>query len=245
MKTAEFPREVDWDSYLFRCSSLGELMPGPRAKEGELQQTQIAALDKIWLEEVYGVVTEVNSKYFDKGIIAQEDGIALLQATKYPDTYIHENKERFSNAFITGRPDVIIPGEIVHDIKLSYDPMTFKKASYMWKSGSKLHTYEWQVIGYMWLLEIPTAEVNHCLVDTPIGLVYDEVKRHTFYRGIDESDERYQLVEAQIEHNHTPSEYIALKRRIKTQRIERNEEYERALMANVPIWREYLKNNTL
>lgn len=240
-----YPKTVDWDNYLFRCSSLGELMPGPRAKEGELQLTQIAELDKIWLEEVYGIVTEVNSKYLDKGIIAQEDGIALLQKTRYPQVYVRENKERFSNAFITGRPDVIIPGEIIHDIKLSYDPITFKKVSYMWKSGAKLHTYEWQLIGYMWLLEIPKAEVNHCLVDTPVGLVYDEVKRHTFYRGIDETDPRYPEIEAQIEHKHTPSKYIAPELRIKTHRIKRNEEHEHALMANIPLWREYLKNNTL
>lgn len=241
-----FPKTVDWDSFTFRCSQLGDLMSGPRAKEGELQKTTKKELDKIWRREVWGIEEEINSKYFDKGIIQQEAAIALLCQTIYPNQYLRENKERFQNEFLNGRPDLIIDGK-VHDTKCSWSMETFMNAQPIGGDtpNRTIHKYEWQLRGYMFLLKIDKAELNPCLVDTPEGLVYDEVKRHTFYRGIDEMDPRYSEIEAQIEHNHTPSRYVPVDLRVKRFPIVREEVYEDMIRAQVPIWREYLKNKTL
>lgn len=240
-------KTVDWDSYLFRCSSLGKLMPGPKAKSGVLQQTTITELDKIWLNEVYDYYEDISSKEMEKGVIVEPDAAKLIGKLFYPGEFIEVNKKRYSNEFISGCPDLpMFKHNINRDIKCPWDLRTFKNATQIFiQAGRSIHDYAWQGIGYMWLLGFDTHIVDYCLMDTPEHLIYDAVNRATFYQGVNDSDPRYDKIERQIRLNLSEYDRIPDEKRVKSYTINRNSKFEEMIMENVPLWREYLKNNSL
>ena len=67
--------KISFDKYLFRCSSLGKLMTNPRNKKDLLAVGTRTYLGEIFKEELYGKSGTIQSKYLDKGIMAEEEGI--------------------------------------------------------------------------------------------------------------------------------------------------------------------------
>lgn len=236
----KYPKKVDWDTYLFRCSILGELMPGPRAKEGQLQATELTALQKVWISATLGVTEDVQSKEMDKGTIQESIGIALMTKVRYPDYDLKpKNTVRFTNDYLTGEPDAIFREfNKVHDIKCPWSVRTFMQSE-MTKG------YEWQLRGYMWLLDLQFAELNYTLVDAPEEMIYYEVKLRAYYGGfIDESSPEFDAIERQIRHNMT-FDYIPEAMRVKSFEIERDAEMEQMIIERSKLWRQTLKEMTL
>lgn len=168
---------IDFSKHLFRCSSLGLLMTNKQGKKDtktidELSDTAKGELIKIYIEAVYGRKKEIKSKYLEKGTDVEDDSITLLARIK--DTWLAKNKERRSNEFITGEPDLLKP---LRDIKSCWDLHTFFDA----KTKPLDKRYEWQIRGYCELFDEPEGTVAFCLTDTPLGLIEDE-KRKLFYR---------------------------------------------------------------
>jgi hypothetical protein len=125
-------------------------------------------------EYVYGYTNIVSSKYTQKGIIVEDESIALYNERFF--TSYRKNKERRTNDYITGECD-IYTGERIIDIKSSWSLATFPSLS----SQAHKTEYEWQMRGYMWLWDCDEAEVAFCLVDTPEELIgYENPLLHQF-----------------------------------------------------------------
>lgn len=168
---------IDFSTYKFHCSSLGNLMTNMPGKKDtktvdELSQTAKDELIKVYIKEVYGREKEVSSKYIEKGLSVEEDSITLL--SRFKQKFLVKNTNRIENDFITGLVDIESP---LMDAKSCWDIHTF----YAHKTKPLKKDYEWQMQGYTELYKEDSGTVCFCLIDTPLGMIEDE-KRKMFYR---------------------------------------------------------------
>lgn len=160
---------------LFRCSSIGKLMTEPKTKsEGPLSVGAKTYIRELAAQDIFGVDFEVTSKQMEKGILVEEDAIALLNRVR--GLALTKNTERRQNDFITGECDLFDSSRRRgHDIKSSWSVATFPIS--LTDCEDKL--YEWQMRGYMALWDADEWEVNYALVDTPENLIgYEPIQMH-------------------------------------------------------------------
>lgn len=228
-----------FDNYQFRCSALGHIM----SAKGDLTVGNKTYLKELFIGEMYGIRKEVTSKYFEKGMFMEEDGIDLLNKSIYPDNILIKNKERKSNNFIHGEMDTMSPDKIVYDIKNAWDKFSFGKAELTFN-------YEWQLRGYMWLWECDKARLFYCLNNMPEHLLCDE-ERKLFYKNgyTSYENEEYQTLceELRAKHNYDSME---LWERFKVWDVEHSDAEIEKLKAKVTKCRAYLnelceENDTL
>ncbi len=198
---------LNFDNYLFRCSSLGKLMVGVKPKLTERQSKELDRLNelrvkgkitekqcvtladyvekrdapdelaktvKTYLEKIHKEIlfkrsSELRSKYCDKGIQVEEKSISLYSDVNKKAFF--KNKERFYNEYITGEPDN--KNAKVRDIKSSWDYETFP----FYETEITNNDYDLQLFGYEWLTKLHEAELIYCLIDTPIKIINDEIRR--------------------------------------------------------------------
>lgn len=156
---------------LFRCSGLGNLI----TKNGAITDGLKTYLTKVYVENRYERRKEVKSKYLDKGNEREEDAITLLSRIK-KELYVN-NKERKSNAFITGEWDIAKEnekGKIIKtlDTKVSWDIETFHQSKI-----KESKDYKWQGVGYMWLTGAIEHEVAYCLINGTASHIKAEKNR--------------------------------------------------------------------
>lgn len=151
----------------FRCSSIGKLMTEPRSKsEGPLSVGAKTHVREIAAQDIFGVEFEVSSKQMEKGIVCEEQSIALLNAVR--GLSLTKNAERRDNGMYTGECDLFhAPRRRGHDIKTSWSIATFPIS----QTDCEDKLYEWQMRGYMALWDADEWEVNYCLVSTPENLI--------------------------------------------------------------------------
>lgn len=151
----------------FRCSSIGKLMTEPRSKsEGPLSVGAKTHVREIAAQDIFGVEFEVSSKQMEKGIVCEEQSIALLNAVR--GLSLTKNAERRDNGLYTGECDLFhAPRRRGHDIKTSWSIATFPIS----QTDCEDKLYEWQMRGYMALWDADEWEVNYCLVSTPENLI--------------------------------------------------------------------------
>ena len=190
-------QKIDFSDYKFRCSALGNLMVNPRSKSELVSETTKSYLLEVYIAEQFKREREIESKYLDKGNYAEEDSLTLV--TKQLDRLFVKNKDRLSNDFICGTPDVIQPNEII-DIKTSWDIWSFAKAD-----GSN-KDYYYQLQGYMWLTERVKARLVYALVDTPEHLIVAEKSRQAYRLGIMGDDKALDEMETKLDTNMTYSD---------------------------------------
>ncbi len=184
---------MDYTNYKFRPSSIGKLMVNGRSKSDPLSETTKSYLLEIFIEEEYGRRKDITNKFMEKGILTEEDSLNLLTA-HYKKLFI-KNKEKLSNDFVTGTPDIIT--DKIIDIKSSWDIWTFFKAD------GENKDYYWQLQAYMWLTGKTEADLVYCLNNSPEHLIFDE-KRHQMYRlGLvdHEGTEDFNNMESEVEKN--------------------------------------------
>ncbi|QPR33385.1 hypothetical protein I6G96_20840 [Delftia acidovorans] len=182
---------------LFRCSSLGKLMTAPvsidpalitpeveaihakkkrtdeekalleRLKLGTLSETAKTYIRELVRQELWGVDFEVSSKYTDKGLAVEAEGLALLNRVR--GLTLAKNTERCSDGQITGEADTVDlgPRRCGHDLKCSWSLQTFP--AFVRDCQDSL--YEWQMRGYMRLWDVDRWEVNYAMVNTPEELL--------------------------------------------------------------------------
>lgn len=157
---------------LFRASAIGKIMTEPKSKSEILSvgaKTELRAMAK---EMVYGYDREFSSKYTEKGLRVEDESIELYNTVNF--TEFTKNKERRSNEWVTGECDIYSPAKIV-DIKSSWSLDTFPTTA----EEAEDKGYEWQGRVYMWLWDVPSFEVAHCLVTTPDDLIgYERPEIH-------------------------------------------------------------------
>ena len=182
---------------LFRCSSIGKLMTAPvsidpalitpeveaiqtkkkrtdeekalleRLKLGTLSETAKTYIRELVRQELWGVNFEVSSKYTDKGLAVEAEGLALLNRVR--GLALVKNTERRSDGQITGEADTVDlgPRRCGHDLKCSWSLQTFP--AFVRDCEDSL--YAWQMRGYMRLWDLERWEVNYAMVDTPEELL--------------------------------------------------------------------------
>lgn len=169
-----------FDKYLFHCSSIGEIMTEPKSGPG-LSETCKAHLLECWIEETYGRRKEFTNKYVQKGLMVEEDSLTLFSRVK--KNFYKKNTETFSNDFIVGTPD-IIEEDCITDIKSSWDLFTFYAVLH--KPTNKV--YDYQLTGYMDLLNKLKARLAYCLINTPEQLITDQKRKLSWQMGLIDPD---------------------------------------------------------
>ena len=199
-----------FNKYLFRCSSLGNIMVGnsktlitdkqrveldllntkhfdekitdkqnekrlylinKRDAPPELSQGSKTHCNDIMKGVLFNRERSFHSKYTDKGNEVEEKGLTL--ASKVLNDVMFKNEKHYSNDFIKGTPDRVVVGEIVDDIKCSWDLHTFP----LFEDYTKNNLYKWQLKGYAWLTDCIDARLIYCLVDTPYNIIQDELRK--------------------------------------------------------------------
>ena len=196
-----------------RCSALGRLMTAPRNKTEVLSQTAKSYIQELVLEHKYGIKKEFSSRYTDKGLQCEDEAITLVNDVLGLG-FIFKNEEHFQNDWITGTPDVNT-NDILLDVKCSYEASTFP----FFETEIPTPAYFYQLQGYLWLTGKTEALLCYCLVNTPIEIVEDEVRReHWKHKMIDEDLEIRDFV--QKKHNF---DQIPDNRKVKVFKVERDE----------------------
>ena len=212
-----------------RCSAIGKIMTSPKSKGEVLSPTTKSYLQEVAITEVYGIRKEFSSRYTDKGNEVEDFSIALCNDV-LDIGFIYKNEEHFTNDWITGTPDVNT-NEILLDVKSSWDATTFP----FFDTELKNKDYLYQLHGYMWLTGKEESLLCYCLIDTPLQIVEDEIRReHWKANLIDESLDLRAFVEAKHMFGHIPKE-----KRLKSFKIAKDEQVIEDIKTRIEQCREY------
>jgi hypothetical protein len=212
-----------------RSSAIGKIMTNPKTKGETLSQTTKTYLQELAVQEVYGIRKEFSSRYTDKGNEVEELSIALCNDVLGLG-FIYKNEEHYSNDWISGTPDVNT-NEILLDVKSSWDATTFP----FFDTELKNKDYFYQLQGYMWLTEKEECLLCYCLIDTPLQIVEDEIRREHWKASlIEESLDLRAFVQAKHTFGHIPKE-----KRVKTFKIAKDDEVIEAIKTRIEECREY------
>jgi hypothetical protein len=216
---------------IVRCSSLGKLLTEPRSKSEVLSQTAKSYIEDLFNELEFGYRKEFSSRYTDKGLEMEDEAIQFA-SEQFDWDFVVKNTERFTNDYITGEPD-INTDSLLADIKCSWSLDTYP----MFEAEMKNKDYYWQLQGYMWLTGKTEAELVYCLMNTPLQIVEDEVRRAHWKAGLIDEDIDLRH-EVQTKHNY---DNIPSKLRVKRYIVERDEKAIEKIIEKVEIGREYYK----
>ena len=154
-----------------RASQVGKIMTSSRSKGDVLSKTAKSYLEQLAKEELLGVRTEFSSKYTDKGNIAEDDSIRLVESVMDLG-FLYKNDEFYENDYVTGTPDVLT-SDVLLDVKSSWNVDTFP----MFDKTLDNKLYYYQLQTYMWLTGRTESYLCYCLVDTPKFIIKSEVKK--------------------------------------------------------------------
>jgi hypothetical protein len=185
----------------FRASSLADIMTDPKEKGQILSKGAKTALEAMAKEFLYGFNEVITGKYMDKGIIVEDESIALLNSVFFTD--YKKNTERRTNEWITGECD-IFTGDKIIDIKSAWSLATFPATA----EAGRDKTYEWQLRAYMMLWDVDYAEIAYCMVNTPDELIkYEQPELHY----VDHIDEALRVTIVPYERDRDLEEKIKVK----------------------------------
>jgi hypothetical protein len=217
------------NTFKVRCSALGKVMTSPRSKSEILSQTAKTYVEEQVLLAKYGIVKTFNSRYTDKGNLVEDESIKL--ASDVLDLgFILKNDEHFSNDWVMGTPDVNTD-DILLDVKSSWDATTFP----FFATEIPTKDYYYQLQGYMWLTGKQKSLLVYCLVNTPLDMVQDEIRRAHWNANL--LEESLDLIdEVQKRHNF---DHIPDNRRVKFFEVKRDDEVIEQIKERVELCREY------
>ena len=228
---------MNFSETLIRSSSIGYLITEPQAKAdkeaGLLSKTAQRHLLEVYIAEKYGRRRDIQTKQMKKGIEVEQDSIDML--SKYLEIPLFKNEERFSNAYITGLPD-IVKGNMIIDIKSSYDLWTF-----LGNLPDKLDAlYYWQLMSYMWLTGGEKGYIAYCLSNTPDSIL--EQEKYYLLKNMDvisEESPEYVKEALKLEFN-MKFDDIDIAERVLLYKVDRNEDDIIRIEQKVLKAREYL-----
>jgi hypothetical protein len=204
-------------------------MTNPKTKGETLSQTTKTYLQELAVQEVYGIRKEFSSRYTDKGNEVEELSIALCNDVLNLG-FIYKNEEHFENDWISGTPDVNTD-EILLDVKSSWDATTFP----FFDTELKNKDYLYQLQGYLWLTNKTEALLCYCLIDTPLQIVEDEIRREHWKASlIEESLDLRAFVQSKHTFAHIPKE-----KRLKTFKIVKDDVIIENIKTRIEECREY------
>lgn len=219
---------------LFRCSSLGKLLTDPRTKSETLSETAKSYIQDVFKERELGIYKEFSSRYTDKGLQMEDEAIQFASEVLNWE-FVVKNETRFNNDFITGEPD-INTDSLLADIKCSWNGSTFP----LFDETLKNKDYYWQLQGYMMLTGHDTSELVYCLMNTPLQIVEDEIRRQHWHLNLIEEDlDVRDAVQKMHNFDHIPDEL-----RVKRFIVQKDETAQQKIKERVEVAREYYKQLT-
>ena len=199
-----------------RCSQLGAFLTRGRGKDQEFGLTALDVIRQVKIGNKYGRWPVFANKYVTKGNVNELEALNMINQVL--GTSFVRDVLNYQNEFITGSPDVL-SGDLVLDIKNSFDIWTFDKAELT-------KDYEAQLRGYMWLTGATKAKLVYCLTDAPDWMIEAEKRKLYYGMGGDNADmAAYQKAAEQIEKNMKFGD-IPEADRVKVFDIERDEQWE-------------------
>lgn len=228
---------INFSETLIRSSSVGYLMTEPQSKAdkeaGLLSKTAQRHLLDVYIAQKYGRVRDIQTKQMKKGVAVEQDSINML--SKLLSVEFSKNEERYSNAYITGLPDIVDNGVVI-DIKSSYDLWTF-----MGNLPDKLDSlYYWQLMSYMWLTDAKCGYIAYCLSNTPDNII--EQEKYYLLKNMDvvsEESPEYVKQALKLEFN-MKFDDIDISERVLLYKVDRNEDDIIRIEQKVLKAREYL-----
>jgi hypothetical protein len=214
-----------------RASQMYRLLTKAQSKSEPIGKTCKEYLNEWYLEKVYGIKKEIQSKYLEKGISCEELSINLM-SIRFNEIF-EKNDVWFENDFVSGTPDVIKDG-IVYDLKTSWSALTFP---FFDEEPDKKYFYQLQT--YLWLADLQEARLVYCLINTPEHLIQDEIRRFCWDNNIMDCPEE---IEKEIFKNHN-FDMIPIDKRIKVFEIKRNDEVIEEMKAKIITCREFINLN--
>jgi len=151
--------------YRHRASQSGLLLTNGK-DELKLGASMITYLKKWYAEQKSGVRDEIDSKYFRKGNMCEDEAIDIC-AERFGLGILEKNIVHFNDEHFNGTPDVITD-EFIIDTKCSWDYVTFLDAI----TSPINKDYEAQLQVYMHLTGIKKAKLVYALLDTPAEANY-------------------------------------------------------------------------
>ena len=153
--------------FKIRCSAIGDIMTNPRSKSETLSKTCQSYLQEWVKEQIYGTEKVIKSKYLTKGIEVENLAIDYYAEEKGLG-FVLKNEEEYSNEFMTGTPDLILP-DLVVDLKSSWDCFTFPLFE------TEIDKAYWmQIQGYLHLTGRKQGKLVYTLQNTPDELEWDD-----------------------------------------------------------------------
>ena len=212
-----------------RASQIGKIMTSPKTKGELLSKTAKSYIHELILKEKYGVTKEFSSRYTDKGNQVEDEAIAMAMEVLELG-FIYKNHEIFENDWIKGTPDVNTD-EILLDVKSSWDATTFP----FFESEIPTKDYYYQLQGYMWLTGKTDSLLVYCLVDTPVEIVEDEIRRaHWKFHKLEEDLELRKEIESRHIFGNIPQN-----RRVKVFKVEKDETVIEEIKERIEVARIY------
>lgn len=194
---------TNFETTLFRCSSIGKIMTNPRSGNG-LSKTCTSHLIEVYVLEKYGRDKDITTKYMEKGLAVEEDSITLYSRIK--KRFYKKNEIHLKNEFIKGMPDIfegesIYNADVVPDIKSSWDLNTF----FAVLADDVNSNYQAQLQGYSALTNAKVVRLAYCLVNTPEKIINDELRKLQWKMGVIDptGNELFQQAEEQLRANMT------------------------------------------
>ena len=190
---------VNFNDYLFHPSGFSKLITEPRSNAdkvaGKLSETTKTYLRTIFREVKYKRKSDFESKYTDKGLVKENDGITLFCRVK--KQLYNKNTVRINNAFLTGEPDLSDNEDIMKckhgiDIKCPWSLFTFP-----FPDDDLDKNYWWQNQCYMSLTGAERWTTAYALMNAPADEILSEKKRLYYKMGM--PDPGYDNYDAYIE----------------------------------------------
>jgi hypothetical protein len=153
--------------YRHRASQSGLLLTNGKDSLG-LGVSMTTYLKKWYAEQKSGVRDEIDSKYFRKGNMCEDEAIDIC-AERFGLGILEKNIVHFNDEHFQGTPDVITD-EFVIDTKCSWDYVTFLDSI----TSPINKDYEAQLQVYMHLLGLKKAKLVYVMLDTPAEANYGE-----------------------------------------------------------------------
>ena len=195
---------------------------------------------KEWvLEKVFGRKKSFSGKQTEKGTIVEQDGIDFLAGIEEIATDSKKYGKRITNdPDIEGEPDVVNTDTVI-DIKSPWDLFTMP----YFEDTCPTKAYEWQLQGYMAILNKSKAELIYVLCDTPEYLIdkeiYFKVKNLEAAQGGYVSQEDVARITDNTRRLHIFGD-IAPENRFKRYKFERGTEKEQQIRDRVKECRKYI-----
>lgn len=216
-------------TFKIRCSAIGKIMTNPRTKGELLSQTAKTYIEEEVLRAKYGVIKTFSSRYTDKGNLVEDEAIEMA-SNGLEIGFLYKNHEHFENEWLTGTPDVNT-NDILLDVKSSWDATTFP----FFATEIPTKDYYYQLQGYLELTGKTNALLVYCLVNTPIQMVEDEIRRAHWAAQL--LEENYDLRDEVLKRHNF--DHIPLNRRVKVFKVEKDEQVVNEIKDRVELCREY------